>query len=99
CMSHSELAQPIDEAFENRDRMGPSTTGAVREAIETALDLMDRGAARVAERGPDGAWRVNQWLKKAVLLSFRLNDMRVMPGGAGEAAWWDKVPLKLQGWC
>jgi 2,3,4,5-tetrahydropyridine-2-carboxylate N-succinyltransferase len=70
----------------------------VREAVETALDLLDRGQARVAERGGNGAWSVNQWLKKAVLLSFRLNDMTVIPGGPGKAVWWDKVPSKFDGW-
>src|SRR2546422_2612124 len=97
-MSHAELAKTIDDAFERRDRIGPSTKGAVREAVEAALDLLDRGVARVAERGADGAWRVNQWLKKAVLLSFRLNDMSAIPGGPGTAAWWDKVPSKFDGW-
>ena len=77
-MSHAELARTIDDAFEARERIGPTTKGAVREAVETALDLLDRGAARVAERGANGDWRVNQWLKKAVLLSFRLNDMSVI---------------------
>jgi 2,3,4,5-tetrahydropyridine-2-carboxylate N-succinyltransferase len=97
-MSQSELAATIDAAFETRDTIGPSTTGAVREAVEGALDLLDRGQARVAERQPDRSWRVNQWLKKAVLLSFRLNDMSVIPGGPGAAAWWDKVPSKFDGW-
>ena len=73
-------------------------TGAVREAVEDALDLLDRGEARVAERAADGAWRVNQWLKKAVLLSFRLNDMSVISGGPGRAVWWDKVPSKFDAW-
>jgi 2,3,4,5-tetrahydropyridine-2,6-dicarboxylate N-succinyltransferase len=97
-MSHAELAKTIDEAFEKRDGIGPATKGAVREAVETALDLLDRGVARVAERGANGDWRVNQWLKKAVLLSFRLNDMSVITGGPGAAAWWDKVPSKFDGW-
>ena len=97
-MSHVELARTIDAAFDNRNDIGPATTGPVREAVEAALDLLDRGAARVAEKGPDGTWRVNQWLKKAVLLSFRLNDMEVIPGGPGNAAWWDKVPSKFAGW-
>jgi 2,3,4,5-tetrahydropyridine-2,6-dicarboxylate N-succinyltransferase len=97
-MSHSELARTIDDAFEKRNDVGPSTTGPVREAVEAALDLLDRGAARVAERGANGAWQVNQWLKKAVLLSFRLNDMSVIPGGPGRAVWWDKVPSKFDGW-
>ena len=70
----------------------------MRDAVESALDLLDRGAARVAERGANGNWPVNQWLKKAVLLSFRLNDMSVIPGGPGKAAWWDKVASKFDGW-
>ncbi len=97
-MSHNELAKLIDDAFERRNDIGPSTKGPVREAVDAALDLLDRGAARVAERRPDGRWQVNQWLKKAVLLSFRLNDMSVIPGGPGRAAWWDKVPSKFDGW-
>src|SRR5262249_39110207 len=78
--------------------LGPDTKGAVREAVEQALDLLDRGAARVAERSSDGSWRVNQWLKKAVLLSFRLNDMSEIPGGPGDAVWWDKVTSKFDHW-
>ncbi len=97
-MQYHELAQAIDAAFEARDGISPSSKGAVREAVETALALLDRGEARVAERQPDGSWRVNQWLKKAVLLSFRLNDMEVIAGGPGQAVWWDKVPSKFAGW-
>ncbi len=93
-----DLAQTIEAAFERRDEIGPATKGAVREAVEAALDLLDRGAARVAERAADGSWRVNQWLKKAVLLSFRLNDMSEIPGGPGHAVWWDKVPSKFDHW-
>jgi 2,3,4,5-tetrahydropyridine-2-carboxylate N-succinyltransferase len=78
--------------------LGPTTKGAVREAVEQALDLLDGGVVRVAERGSDGTWRVNQWLKKAVLLSFRLNEMSVIPGGPGQAVWWDKVPSKFDRW-
>jgi 2,3,4,5-tetrahydropyridine-2,6-dicarboxylate N-succinyltransferase len=96
--SSAELAQTIDAAFDRRDELGPATKGFVREAVEQALDLLDRGAARVAERTSDGSWRVNQWLKKAVLLSFRLNDMSEIPGGPGHAAWWDKVPSKFDHW-
>jgi 2,3,4,5-tetrahydropyridine-2,6-dicarboxylate N-succinyltransferase len=96
------LADTIDAAFERRDEIGPGTKGAVREAVEEALDLLDRGAARVAEKAVDGAspgtWRVNQWLKKAVLLSFRLSDMTAIAGGPGHAAWWDKVPSKFDHW-
>jgi 2,3,4,5-tetrahydropyridine-2-carboxylate N-succinyltransferase len=97
-MSQSELARTIDAAFETRNDVSPSTKGAVREAVDEALDLLDRGDARVAEKQADGAWAVNQWLKKAVLLSFRLNDMSVIPGGAGGSTWWDKVPSKFEGW-
>jgi len=97
-MSAAELEKTIDEAFKKRDGIGPSTKGAIREAVEHALDLLDRGQARVAERQADGSWRVNQWLKKAVLLSFRLNDMSVIPGGPAHAAWWDKVPSKFDNW-
>jgi 2,3,4,5-tetrahydropyridine-2-carboxylate N-succinyltransferase len=95
---HSDLAKTIDDAFEQRNDIGPATRGPVREAVEAALDLLDRGAARVAERGGNGAWTVNQWLKKAVLLSFRLNDISIIPGGPGKAVWWDKVASKFDGW-
>jgi 2,3,4,5-tetrahydropyridine-2-carboxylate N-succinyltransferase len=98
AMSDSDLARTIDAAFETRDSVGPTTTGPVREAVETALDLLDRGEARVAEKQADGAWKVNQWLKKAVLLSFRLHDMTIIPGGPGKAVWWDKVASKFEGW-
>jgi 2,3,4,5-tetrahydropyridine-2-carboxylate N-succinyltransferase len=97
-MSSAELAKTIDSAFDRREELGPATKGAVREAVEQALDLLDRGAARVAERASDGTWRVHQWLKKAVLLSFRLNDMSEIPGGPGHAVWWDKVPSKFDHW-
>ncbi len=97
-MSHSELARTIDDAFEARNDVTPATKGPVREAVEETLDLLDRGAVRVAQKEADGSWRVNQWLKKAVLLSFRLNDMWVIPGGPGKASWWDKVPSKFDGW-
>jgi 2,3,4,5-tetrahydropyridine-2-carboxylate N-succinyltransferase len=97
-MPHTDLARTIDDAFEKRNDVGPTTKGVVRDAVETALDLLDRGAARVAERQSDGTWRVNQWLKKAVLLSFRLNDMTVIPGGPGKSVWWDKVASKFDGW-
>jgi len=92
------LAETIELTFERRDEVGPATKGAVREAVEDALDLLDGGAVRVAEKAADGSWRVNQWLKKAVLLSFRLNDMSVIAGAPGRAVWWDKVPSKFDGW-
>lgn len=96
-MSHSELARIIDDAWENRAGLGLETTGPVRDAVVTALELLDSGAARVAEPTA-GGWVVNQWLKKAVLLSFRLNDNQIIEGGAGGATWWDKVPSKFAGW-
>jgi 2,3,4,5-tetrahydropyridine-2-carboxylate N-succinyltransferase len=97
-MSAEKLAKTIDDSFEGRDRISPKTKGAVRKAVASALDLLDTGKARVAERQDDGIWQVNQWLKKAVLLSFRLNDMSVIQGGPGKAAWWDKVDSKFKGW-
>jgi len=97
-MSHAELAKTIDDAFERRDGIGVTTKGPVRDAVEAAIDLLDRGEVRVAERTQDGTWRVNQWLKKAVLLSFRLNDLAVIGGGPGHAVWWDKVASKFDGW-
>jgi len=97
-MSHADLAKIIDDGFDQRVHFGPATKGPVREAVEAALDLLDRGAARVAEREANGHWRVNQWLKKAVLLSFRLNEMRVISGGPGKAVWWDKITSKFGGW-
>jgi 2,3,4,5-tetrahydropyridine-2,6-dicarboxylate N-succinyltransferase len=97
-MSHAALAKTIDDAFEQRDGITPKTKGPVRKAVAQALDLLDGGKLRVAEKQPDGRWHVNQWLKKAVLLSFRLNDMSVLKGGPGRAVWWDKVPSKFDGW-
>src|SRR5919106_1834627 len=97
-MSNADLAKTIDDAFEKRADVTPATKGPVREAVETALDLLDRGKARVAERGANGAWTVNQWLKKAVLLSFRLADNSPIAGAAGPSTWWDKVPTKFEGW-
>jgi 2,3,4,5-tetrahydropyridine-2-carboxylate N-succinyltransferase len=94
----ADLQKTIDEAWEARDRVSPATTGAVREAVEAAFLGLDSGEFRVAEKTERG-WQVNQWLKKAVLLSFRLNDMTTIPGGPGrDAPWWDKVPSKFAGW-
>jgi len=92
------LETTIEKAFDARDRLSTETRGEVREAVEAALDLLDRGEVRVAERQADGKWTVNQWLKKAVLLSFRINPMEIIKGGPGDAAWWDKVPSKFSGW-
>jgi 2,3,4,5-tetrahydropyridine-2-carboxylate N-succinyltransferase len=88
----------IDAAWEKRDQVSPATRGEVREAVESALAALDAGETRVAER-IDGRWQVRQWLKKAVLLSFRLNDMAPIAGGpGGDAPWFDKVPSKFAGW-
>jgi 2,3,4,5-tetrahydropyridine-2,6-dicarboxylate N-succinyltransferase len=96
-MAHDDLAKTIDEAFEARAGISPATMGAVRDAVEAALELLDSGKARVAEKQADGSWTVNQWLKKAVLLSFRLNDNAIIAGPGG-TSWWDKVPSKFEGW-
>ncbi|GGD05839.1 2,3,4,5-tetrahydropyridine-2,6-dicarboxylate N-succinyltransferase [Aureimonas glaciei] len=96
--AHESLARTIEDAFEERAGISASTQGAVRDAVDTAMEMLDSGAARVATRGEDGVWSVHQWLKKAVLLSFRLNDMSIVEGGAGGATWWDKVPSKFAGW-
>jgi 2,3,4,5-tetrahydropyridine-2-carboxylate N-succinyltransferase len=102
-MTMTDLEQTIDAAWDDRDNVNFNTTGAVRDAVMEALDLLDSGQARVAERQGVGDWKVNQWLKKAVLLSFRLQDMVTIPGGGdfpgvGQSVWWDKVPSKFSGW-
>jgi 2,3,4,5-tetrahydropyridine-2-carboxylate N-succinyltransferase len=97
-MSLSQLEATIDQAWEARADITPATKGEVREAVEQALDLMEAGELRVAERHERGHWVVNEWAKKAVLLSFRLNDMTPVSGGPGGATWWDKVPSKFAGW-
>ena len=94
----SQLQSIIESAFENRAEVNFETGGEIRHAVNEALALLDAGKARVAEQGADGTWTVNQWLKKAVLLSFRLNDMTAIPGAPGGAHWWDKVPSKFEGW-
>ena len=101
-MTDVRLQTLIEQAWENRAAVNPQTTGDVRDAVETALEALDAGRARVAEKIPGAtgpnSWKVNQWLKKAVLLSFRLNDNAIIEGGPGEAAWWDKIPSKFAGW-
>ena len=96
-MSHADLARTIETAWEERAGISSATQGSVREAVDEALNLLDSGQARVAEKSGND-WTVNQWLKKAVLLSFRLNDMAPISGGPGGASWWDKVPSKFAGW-
>ena len=101
-MTDVRLKTQIEKAFEDRATINAATRGHARDAVEEALDLLDRGKARVAEKLPGAtgpnSWKVNQWLKKAVLLSFRLNDNVLIDGGPGQATWWDKVPSKLEGW-
>jgi 2,3,4,5-tetrahydropyridine-2-carboxylate N-succinyltransferase len=96
-MNEAELQRQIDGAWEKRDQLSPSTHGEVRDAVEEALDGLDAGRLRVAEK-TGGEWRVNQWLKKAVLLSFRLNDFAAISGGPAGAHWWDKIDAKFQDW-
>ncbi|HEX3810952.1 MAG TPA: 2,3,4,5-tetrahydropyridine-2,6-dicarboxylate N-succinyltransferase [Rhizomicrobium sp.] len=95
--SDAELAKTIDAAWEKRDSISGETKGAVRDAVDAALDALDSGRLRVAEKA-SGEWRAHQWLKKAVLLSFRLNDMGEIAGAPGGAHWWDKVPSKFANW-
>ena len=95
-MSQHPLQQPIEELWEQRETISSATTGHARDAVEAALDALDSGAERVAEPTAQG-WQVNQWLKKAVLLSFRLTDSAPMEGPGG-APVFDKVPLKFAGW-
>jgi len=96
-MDIAGLQVTIDAAWERRDALDAKTRNAARKAVTASLDLLDRGELRVADKGA-GGWRVNQWLKKAVLLSFRLTDAHPIPGGPGGAKWWDKVPSKFAGW-
>ncbi|SOH93412.1 2,3,4,5-tetrahydropyridine-2-carboxylate N-succinyltransferase [Monaibacterium marinum] len=93
----AQLETAIDAAWENRAEISLTTTGEVRDAVDETLNALDNGSLRVAEPR-DGGWHVNQWAKKAVLLSFRLNDMETIAGGNGNSTWWDKIPSKFEGW-
>jgi 2,3,4,5-tetrahydropyridine-2-carboxylate N-succinyltransferase len=97
-MSNAQLEIAIEAAWDARDTISPATTGEIREAIEDTLNALDSGKLRVAEPRDNGEWHVNQWAKKAVLLSFRLSDMAMIEGSNGNASWWDKVPNKFAGW-
>ena len=103
-MSHADLAAQINAAWERRDELSPQSKGADVEAIEAALDLLDSGEARVASRSADGAWSTQQWLKKAVLLSFRITANQLIGAAQSNAIdpspgpWWDKVHSKFRGW-
>jgi 2,3,4,5-tetrahydropyridine-2,6-dicarboxylate N-succinyltransferase len=96
-MNDQHLQTIIDTAWDARDTLNASTKGEARDAVEAALDALDSGRLRVADKS-SGEWRVHQWLKKAVLLSFRLNDMAAIEGGPGGAHWWDKVDSKFKDW-
>ncbi|HIF10840.1 MAG TPA: 2,3,4,5-tetrahydropyridine-2,6-dicarboxylate N-succinyltransferase [Sneathiellales bacterium] len=97
-MSSKALETAIDGAWGHRDQISATTSGDVRAAVEAALDGLDDGKLRVAEK-IDDRWTVNQWLKKAVLLSFRLNDSAPVAGGPGNnGSWFDKVASKFDGW-
>jgi 2,3,4,5-tetrahydropyridine-2-carboxylate N-succinyltransferase len=98
-VDQAQLQNIIDAAWEAREDVNSATSGDVRDAVDAALELLDSGQARVAEKiGGASNWQVNQWLKKAVLLSFRLNDMWTMDGSPDKGNWWDKVPSKFSGW-
>ena len=95
-MQNTSLEPIVEAAWQKRDAVNAGTRGEVRDAVEATLELLDKGEVRVAAK-VDGEWVVNQWLKKAVLLSFRLNDMAPISGAPGGASWWDKVPSKFAG--
>ena len=96
-MSHAQLETIINAAWERRTELSPATKGEVAEAVSESIRLLDSGTLRVATKEADG-WVTHQWLKKAVLLSFRLNDNVLISGGPAGSAWWDKVPSKFEGW-
>ncbi len=96
-IKNTDLEKTINDAWEARDKISTATVGQVRDAVSAALKMLDAGEARVATPSDDG-WAVNQWLKKAVLLSFRLFPNEFIPGGPASAHWWDKVPSKFDGW-
>ncbi len=97
-MSELELEESIEKAWEIRDQITSSTGGEIRDSIEKTLKALDTGRLRVAEQDDDGAWFVNQWAKKAVLLGFRIQDMEIQVGGPQNGTWWDKVDSKFKNW-
>lgn len=97
-MNNTALETAIEAAWDVRDTLSPASKGEARDAIETALNALDKGTLRVAERRENGDWHVNQWAKKAVLLGFRLKDMEPLTGGPQDSTWWDKVDTKFKGW-
>lgn len=97
-MSHENLKTLIEAAWENRAELNPDTRGETRDAIKEAIALLDSGALRVASKSGNGDWEVHQWLKKAVLLGFRIRKNAIVKGGPNKSKWWDKVPTKFEGW-
>ena len=96
-MISTDIETTVNAAWEAREEITPNTVGDQRKAVEVSLELLDSGQLRVAEKTNEG-WTVNQWVKKAVLLSFRLNDMTTIENGPGHGFWWDKIPSKFSGW-
>lgn len=98
-LAFDNLEYSINKAFDDRENISAATQGDIRKDVQLALNMLDRGEVRIAKKGDDGTWHVNQWLKKAVLLSFRLNPMTLIKGGPGDtSSWWDKVPSKFENW-
>ena len=97
-MDNKELEKVIENSWESRDEINEKTVGITKEAVEQTLNLLGNGSLRVAEKKASGEWVVNQWTKKAVLLSFRLRDMELQKGGPQNSTWWDKVDSKFKDW-
>ena len=97
-MDNRELEKIIENSWESRDEINEKTVGINKEAVEQTLNLLGNGSLRVAEKKPSGEWVVNQWTKKAVLLSFRLREMELQRGGPQNSTWWDKVDNKFKDW-
>lgn len=97
-MNTADLSKIIDEAWEDRVSLSPDSKGEQRDAIEAAIIALDSGELRVASKAGNGDWEVHQWLKKAVLLGFRIHANKIMNGGPANGNWWDKVPSKFEGW-
>ena len=97
-MENKELENVIETSWESRDEINEKTVGKTKEAVEQTLKLLGNGTLRVAEKKASGEWAVNQWTKKAVLLSFRLREMELQKGGPQNSTWWDKVDSKFKDW-
>ena len=97
-MENNELENVIETSWESRDEINEKTVGRTKEAVEQTLNLLGNGTLRVAEKKASGEWVVNQWTKKAVLLSFRLREMELQKGGPQNSTWWDKVDSKFKDW-